>query len=212
MAKEGNFRVTVNAAKLFALRMQLSDQSLAFQNRLLSNGGIIFPSLRHDIRTAALPAGGQNLDWIPFSGAIPSRIYFFQCVQSAYNGKIEKNPFHFRRHGLQTFQVMVNGRSLPSNVAFVASNDEVLPYLSQLGLNGEPAIDPLAFIFGCMIITVDLTKTLSAGCNYDDEPTNGSLRLKATYKEGVKEALTVFCMGEFRANLLIDKDRNPSWI
>ena len=76
--------------------MSLTSQALQRHTQILADGGVKYPGVKYTTRTLSMMKGSQNLDWIPFTGAMPQKIFITQILQDAYNGKIDKNPFNFQ--------------------------------------------------------------------------------------------------------------------
>jgi len=208
------FKVSIVDAKLYVLRMKLNEQLISYHNKLLSSGGINYPAVRYDIRTLSLMSGSQNLDWTPFNGVLPKRIFFFQCLQSSYNGQLDKNAYNLQTFGLKTMQVLVNGRSLPWNQPLTASKYSMnaFYYATAESVEYPPYMTNFEFKEGFFVVALDLSKTLSANCDYNDPIANGNVRIIINYKKPLKDSIIVFSVGEYNKLLHLDEDRNPTWI
>jgi hypothetical protein len=214
MAKSGTYRIKINMAKIYVLKMRLTDQALQHHHNLLSSDGVNFPMVQYDTRTVTMMAGAQNLDWVPISGVMPQKVYVWQTSQKAFNGAIDKNPFNFDTFNVSKVQVLVNERSMITSqpTGFNVSEDRYPLYMNTVLSTTEAPFTPFEFTAGYFIFAVDLTRDHSAGCNYVSDPVSGNLRIMMDYKEPLKESVVVFCMSEFYNTLHLDTNRNPTWI
>jgi hypothetical protein len=217
LAKEGDFRIELTKAKLLVPRLQLTTDALRRNHTILAARGMRFTSKRLSVRSIVVSKNDQNCDWAPVSGSLPDRIYIFQTLNSAYNGNIAKNPFNYQSFDLKRVQVYKNGESLPLTQAVQLSAQEamLLYTLSMDAINRPQSLSFNAFeyLYGYMIICVDLTNDTSAGMsNYNNPKENGTVRITLDYDQPLKEAITVFCIMEESDVLLMDANRNPKWV
>ena len=213
MAKPGSYRIKINDAKIYALKMRLTDDALLRHQQILASEGVNYPMHRYETRTMSMMKGSQNLDWVSASGVMPQKIYIWQLNQDAFNGKVDKNPYNFDRFGLSKIQVLVNEHSMivSQPTRFDDSENTAALYMNTI-LNTTDAPFKLdEFCWGYCVIAVDLTRDRSAGCDYTSEPVTGNLRIMMDYKEPLKESIVVFCMAEYNDTLHLDANRNPSW-
>jgi hypothetical protein len=159
-------------------------------------------------------AGDQNVDWIPFTGKLPQRIYFWQISQKAYNGELNKNQYHFEPFGINKIQIFKNGRSVPSGsglVNMIATN-YLNAYFTTIDAINSPETFKIPFDTyknGYFIIAVDISADFSATCDYDNVEENGSLRIVIDYKDPLSEDVTIFCLGELQTVVRINNNRHP---
>jgi hypothetical protein len=210
MSQNGEFKIRINAARLYVMEMNLTPQALQRHAQMLEDGGVDFPANKYSTRTISMMKGAQNLDWVPFNGVMPQKIYIWQLSQEAFNGKIDKNPFNFQQFDLSKVQVLVNERSMITSQPISLKSENVLYMNTTMNIPEFP-LYAWEFYGDYCVIVVDLTRDHSAGCNYWSEPVNGNLRVLMDYKEPLKESIVVFCMGEFNSILHLDHNRNPSW-
>ena len=215
MAKSGSYRIKINDAKIYALKMRLTDDALQRHHQILASEGVNYPMRRYDTRTMSMMKGSQNLDWVSASGVMPHKIYIWQLSQDAFNGKIDKNPYNFERFGLSKIQVLVNEHSMivsqPTRFDDGDTENTAMLYMNTILNTTEAPFSSFEFRTGYCVIVVDLTRDRSAGCDYTSEPVTGNLRIMMDYKEPLNESIVVFCMAEYNDTLHLDANRNPSW-
>ena len=111
--KDTAFKLKIWSAKLFVSRITLQDAALRNYDRLLSSRGYTYPVEATYVKTRTVSKGDQNVDWVPFVGTLPKRIFFWQINHEAYNANIDSNIYNFQSFMLNKFQVFLNGLSLP---------------------------------------------------------------------------------------------------
>jgi hypothetical protein len=215
MAKK-EFKLKILDAKISTNRVRLNETSASSYERLLSSRGFLYPTLNVVTRTKTVSKGDQNVDWIPFNGPIPRRIYFFQISQKAFNNDLELNPFNFKPFKVDKVQVFKNGLSLPSAQGMheIQESKYLKCYLQTFRAINSPNynISYTDFMFGYMVIAVDITNDQSSGCGYDNPQASGTLRISIDYKEPLTEPVTLFCVGENVNAFELNADRNITWI
>lgn len=213
IASEGSFRLKVLEAKLSASRVKLKDSHFSTYTSLLKNPGFDYPAVQLGIRSKTISKGDQNFDWTPFSGPLPQRIYFFQLSQDAFNGALNLNPLNFKSFGLDKLQVFKNGLSLPGHDGFtnMVDSNYLESYISTLCAvrSFETTSTSLTdYTYGNLIFCIDISDDGNASCIYDNPTHSGTLRITGSYKNGLSEAITIFCLAETSRNFAIDDDKN----
>ena len=104
IGKDGAYRIRINEAKLYVLKMSLTSQSLQRHTQILTDGGVKYPAVKYTTRTLSMMKGSQNLDWIPFTGAMPQKIFITQILQEAYNERFTRTPLTSKTLVLRKFK------------------------------------------------------------------------------------------------------------
>lgn len=176
---------------------------------------LCYPTTRWQGRTKILNTGEQNLDWVPFKGKRPRRLYVIQIDQKSYDGDKKMNPFNLQTFKLSRIQVFFNDVSLPTNMgSTLGDNDLARCYLNSLkAVNNSEAWDIALDDYdkGYFLYVVDLTKDHSASSNYRSEESQGSIRLIMDYKDALTKPIAVMCFAEYDDVLTINDDGNPQW-
>ena len=210
---DSRYKLNILDAKLYVPCIKMIDP--IFVDRYLSRANIEYHTLRYDTRTRALLSGTQNLDWIPYSYEnLPRRIYIFQILQSAYNGKIENNIFNYQPFKMSKLEVAINDRIFPTTQGLSFGGENMFRAYANLQreLNFHtPDIDITATEFktNYFIVPIDLTPDHSASCPYISPIDPGTLRIKLTYEIPLEKSIVVFCIGEFNSSFTIGMDRVP---
>jgi hypothetical protein len=182
----------------------------------LAMDNLRFPSSKFEVFTKMVGKNDQNFDWAPITGPLPRRLFFFQTLNSAYNGSIDKNIFNFQTFGMRQIQVQKNGRCLPIAQGIAAtSNSNALLYTMTLQAINRPeyiSFNEWEFNNGYMVACFDLSNDASAGIgDYRNEEELGTIRIQVDYEKPLEEAITVFCITERFGLMTMDQQKNPSW-
>ena len=219
LAEEGNeYKIRILDAKLHVNRVKLFDGAQRELEKQLNSTGFLYPATNPVVRTKTVSKGDQNVDWTPFTGKLPQRVYVFMIKQDAYNGKLNKNPYNFQSFGLSKLQVFNNGRCLPYSQGLTRLSDNK-DYLKFFNTTLQAINSPESFgikydqyEWGYFIVAIDVSADFSSGCDYNKIDEFGSLRLAIDFNAPLKEPITLFCIGEVQETLKIDGDRNPSFL
>lgn len=215
---KNQYKIKVWDARLYVGRVKLYDSSLRNYERLLSSKGFEYHLQTNQTRVKTVSKGDQNVEWLPFTGVLPKRIYFWQISHEAYNAQIDKNLYNFQSFMLNRFQVFKNGLSLPLSVGFanVQADDYLRLYYNTIKAINSPTtfdIKKSDYNYGYLIVCVDLTNDGNASSlEYDNPKETGSLRIAIDYKNTLPGSVTLFCLGEFDETLKIDGNRQITWI
>ena len=219
LAEKGKeYKIRILDAKLQVNRVRLFENAHKSFERTLSSKGFFYPGTNPVLRTKTVSKGDQNIDWTPFTGKLPQRIYIFMTTQEAYNSQQDKNPFNFGTFGLNKLQVFLNGRSVPHSqgISTLSSGSEYLKfYMMTLNSINSPEtfnISFLDYVQGFFIVAIDVSSDFSAGCDYDNIDESGALRIVADFKTPLTQTITIFCLGEVQETLKLDGDRKPSFV
>ena len=215
--KDGSYKIRILDAKLQVNRVKLFENAHKSFEKSLSSKGFFYPGTNPVVRTKTISKGDQNIDWTPFTGKLPQRIYICMTKQEAYNSQQDKNPYNFETFGLSKLQVFVNGRSVPHSQGITTLSDfnYLKFYMMTLNSINSPEtfnISYLDYTRGYFIIAIDVSSDFSAGCDYDNLDESGSLRIVADFKTPLKQTITIYSLGEIQETLRIDSDRKPSFV
>lgn len=217
-SNELEYKIRITDAKVQVPRINMFDHIHKNYEKILNSKGFLYPGLNPIVRTKTISSGDQNIDWTPFTGKLPQRIYIFQIAQSAYNGQLDRNPYNFQNFMMNKIQVFKNGRSLPMGQGLKnlpGDLKQLRMFQSTASAINSPdtfKIRYYEYVFGYFVIAVDISSDLSTDCDYDNPERYGSLRLVIDYAKALDEATTIFCVGEIQEILKIDSNRNPTFV
>lgn len=174
-----------------------------------------YPVSRFHGRTKTVNAGEQNVEWVPYSGNCPRRLYFMQVLQKTYNGQSDRNIFNLQTFGIKNIHIYLNDISLPMNIASSFSKSNVCrSYLNTTRAVDAPQawnISLDAFANGYFLYVVDLTSDHQASANYVLPHKPGTVRFSIDYDKPLSDAITMICFIEVDDVLTLDQYNNPSW-
>ena len=192
--KTKEYQIKILDAKLHVNRVKLFESAHRDFEKILNTQGFFYPGTNPVVRSKTISKGDQNLDWTPFTGKLPQRIYMWMILQEAYNGQQNKNPFNFQPFSLTKLQVFHNGRSLPysQGLTKLDGKDYLKFYMSTLMSINSPETFKITYTdyqSGYFIVAVDVSSDFSAGCDYNNIDEFGSLRITADLKNHLKVRL-----------------------
>ena len=216
-SKDKSYQIKILDAKLHVNRVKLYESAHKDFEKILSSKGFFYPGTNPVVRSKTISKGDQNMDWTPFTGKLPQRIYMWMISQEAYNGQQDKNPYNFQMFNITKLQVFLNGRSLPCSQGLTMLDGENYSkfYMTTLASINSPETFNISyndFQLGYFLVAVDVSSDFSAGCDYDNIDEFGSLRITADFKSALASPITFFCLGEVQETLRLDGNRNPTFL
>jgi len=214
MAKTGDYKIKLTKAKIYVPKFKLSPQGARVFN---SRASMTCMAKKFTMTTRSVSKNDQNFSWVPVSGPMPKRIYFFQASNASYNGAWDKNIYNFQVFGLKRLQVCKNGVNTPTSqgLQISQSSPELLYAMTINSLNSPDCIyfNDWEFCNGYLVACFDLTQSGSAAnANFLNPTEIGTLRIEGDYEKPLSEAITLFCLCEYDAKLKFDSAGNPQWL
>jgi hypothetical protein len=206
VAEKGSYKMKIHDAKVYVSKVHLT---VSIPRKPT------YPASRFNGRSRTVNVGEQNLDWTPFTGVCPRRVYILQILQKTYNGQMDKNPFNLQTFGVRRIQCFVNELSLPVNAPLTVGDSDVVRCFSNtvnaVASSESWDISLDAYTKGFFLYVIDLTRDHNANGEYFDTPSQGSVRIVIDYHKPMVDAVTVICFAETDAVLSLDEYRNPVW-
>ena len=105
------FKVTITKAALFMRKVTISPSIYLAHSKALELGMAKYPIRRIICKTFTIPAGyldasNEKL----YSGQLPSRLIIGCVSNSAFNGRLNSNPFNFKHYNLSEIAVYLDGQ------------------------------------------------------------------------------------------------------
>ena len=180
--KDKEYKIKIHSANLFVPRVTLTPRGIRNYDKYHHELDTICT------KTKIISEGDQNISWVPFTGPLPRKIYFFMISNEAYNGKNSANPYNFKNYGIDKFVAMRNNVALPLSIGFVdiQQNMQEIYQLSMSAINEDyewqlPFSD---YDQGYFIIAVNL------GAGHE-----GNVRLAIDFSSPISETATMFSIG-----------------
>jgi hypothetical protein len=152
-------------------------------------------------------------------GKLPKVLLFYMVDNTAYVGKMSKNPLNFKHNNINYFALYINGKQYPVEpieIDFSEENDITARAYSTLftstGILKAPQgiqITKSMYKNGYFLLAFDLTadsSNNSAACTSLTE--QGTIRLEARFAKPLSETINCMVHMEFDACVEIDKNRN----
>jgi hypothetical protein len=111
------YRVVLMRATLIVRTVKMnSPVVIEHKNALEHNGKALYPHRRVEMQSFTIPSGvlshtRSNI----VTGHLPRRVVVALTTNQAFNGVYDRSYCRFRPHGLSKINLLVNGRSLPTN-------------------------------------------------------------------------------------------------
>jgi hypothetical protein len=94
-----------------------------------------------ELKTFTFSSGPQSLSIDQaIVGRIPKRLLFAMIDNRDFLGTIDTNPYNFQRFGLSTFNLIVNGRQIPSETLNIDPSHEKTTTLAYKNLFEGPGV------------------------------------------------------------------------
>lgn len=216
MSLTDKFKIKITLASLYVRKVTVAPSIMLAHEKALESGVIKMPIRRIDVKTFALPRGGQSSTIAnAFIGQLPTRIILGLVSNSAYNGVANKNPFNFSHYKLSHICAQLGGRMIPSN-AYQPNFDDnlyVRCYLAMFtDLNrfhnaSNININYADYKEGYCLYVIDLTPDLASNESHVSVNKTGSLTIDIKFKSALDETLTLIAYADYRNCIEIDKSR-----
>ena len=151
-----------------------------------------------------------------YYNTIPTTIIVGLLSTDAYNGALNKNPYHFQHYKVSEMSINYNGKQLPTE-KYTPDWDNQLFYreyrqfYDNIGIgtnNLATAITPDLYYRGMTLYSWDLTPDYCNGYHWHKKDSGGTINLLMKFAEGSTDSITVLVFGVFDALVAIDKMQN----
>ena len=202
IAKTGAYKIEIipdslclNIRKIFPSTYILRKHEQLFK----SGKNAIYPFQQARLTTHLVTSGTQHVGLQNVcTGPLPSQMFVVQVDHDAFNGALDKNPFHFKNNGMNSFRFLINGESHPAEIfkPDFANDDFMREYrnlLDCIGIafnNTGVDITPKEFKTGSCIMAYDSCPDICAGMR-THLPKNGTINIEMDYKSPTTKAITI---------------------
>lgn len=213
LANSGEFRIHIENASLFIRKCEISSSILIAHEKALDQSLAQMPFTRTEVKTFTLSSGIKSIT-IPnaVNGALPTRIIMCLVSNSAFNGDLKKNPFHFKNYSLNHLSLVENGTQVPSS-AYVPNYEKNIYARNYMSLFSDMGQLDTNVTFeeyktDLCFYAFDLTQDMSAGSPFANIVRNGDISVHLKFDSDLSETITLIMYLEFHALIEIDKSRN----
>jgi hypothetical protein len=206
------YRVNIVKLQLETRQYELAPKlKQTIERQLSSNGSVPFSHI--STSNYYIPIGISEYQ-VPrlVLGQIPLRIVFGIVTNSAFTGDVTKNPYNFKRHGLTTFSLSIDGKLYPPRPLEVSNHIE--PYqnlyrnMGQYYCNTSCGITFDQFKASCCLHVVNLRCDQEVRSDVYPYRKRGTVSLKLNFDDETSEGLSLIVLSDFENIYSIDRLRN----
>ena len=213
-ANAGKFIITLTDLTLKIRRLIIHHDILAEHRSLLENDATIYiPFTRSVIKTNTISQGATNMSWPNiFNGILPSQVLIGMIEDTAFSGRIQKNPFNFQHFDCSKLDVLFNGHPMPwtPNLTATTVSKELRALFDNTGILNSHQSNTITkedFIGGCFLRVTDLSPDLCLS-NHPHEKQKGSVDINIGFSKGVPSPVTIIAFASFDDLILINIKKN----
>ena len=217
MAAAGTaFRSIISHASLFVRKARLNPAVSLGHAKALERATAKYPLKRVVVKTFSIPTG--NVDAVQdnlFLSQTPNRLVIGLVDSAAFNGRPDKNPFHFKTYGLSFLSVNLDGKQVPAKPLQpdFTTGQSVRSYFNLMvssGLVNQDAgsnISRAEFSEGYTLYSMDLTPSLLDDNQLFELVKSGALRLEMKFSAALQESVTAVVWAEMDSMIEVDRYR-----
>lgn len=216
--QDHKIKVQITNASLIIRRARINPSVLLAHQKVLASTTAKYPITRAEVKVLTLPAGiqGKTLDNI-FLGQVPKRCIIGFVSNSAFNGNLVLNPFHFQHFNMNSFSLYVDGHEIPSktlqpsfSTGLIASTYHTLFSGSGIHFHNEGnAISRSNYGGGNCLLCFDLTPDLSASAtSHWNLVRHGSVRIEVRFESSLSTTINCIVYAEFDNIIEVNKNRD----
>ena len=211
------FKILFQEIILYVPRYTLNPSVINGHATGLKRQNALYPLLHTEVTTFTIPIGQKSFkkDRL-FPDEAPKMLLIAMVDNDAYNGDIEKNPFHFQHFGLNSLTLYRDGVSV-SGRSFTPDFDngkalrsylhtmQTFQYYNNDDTNGLTLHD---FINGYTIFAFDLTTDKDSSASHRQGHTTKNLRLDLAFKKATTETINVLLYAVYDSMIEITQQRD----
>ena len=217
MSNKAEYKVEIEDASLYIRRAKINPAVQLGHIKGLELTSAKYPIQRVDVKAYTLSAGSRSfVQENLFFGQVPRRVVLGLVDNAAYNGHIEKNPFHFKHHKLNHLALYLDGQQVASKALTpnFANNINVRSYCQLFIGTGKYFNDEdndltrSNYVNGHTLFAFDMTPDLSGDSDVFNLVKQGNLRVELTFAEELQNSVNFVVYVEFNNIIEIDRNRN----
>ena len=211
------FKIQFEEIVLYVPRYTLNPSVINGHAAGLKRQNALYPLLHTEVTTFTIPIGQKSFkkDRL-FPDEAPKLLLIAMVDNDAYNGDIQKNPFHFQHFGLNSLTlyrdgVSVSGRSFTPDfnnnraLRSYMHTMQTFKYYNNDDTNGLTLND---FINGYTIFAFDLTADKDSSATHRQGHTTKNLRLDLAFDKATKETINVLLYAVYDSMIEITQQRD----
>ena len=214
--ESGKYKIILTDLKIKIRRLVIHHDLLAEHRSLLERDATIYiPFTRSVIKTNTISSGSTFMSWPNiFNGLLPTQILVAMVDDTAFTGKIHKNPFNFQHFDCTRMNVIFNGNHMTWTPDLTAGKELVAKELRSLfdhiGIlhsHQSNTITKADFLGGCFLRPIDISPDLCLS-NHPHEKQKGSIDMEFTFSTATKATVTIMAFASFEDTILLNPKKN----
>ena len=210
-----SYRVEIVSASLRVRKVKLFPaRQISFENQIRKSP-IKIPITHVQMKTCSIPQGLNSFsrDGL-FSGVLPKLVICGLVDNRAYTGNYRSTPFNFKHFDVNSFQLNVNGRSVPTQAltpdyerdSFIDAYETLYTSLGLQFADFDNGITPELYKNGCTLYAFNLGS--DSYCPHDDAVVTGTVDLNMRFKNPLPNTVSLILYSQFDGLITIDSYRN----
>ena len=212
-----DFKIRYDTAVLYVKRIKLNPAVMNGHARGLRKKNALYPINHTEMITFTIPRGQKSyVKERLFPIQQPKMLMIAMVTNDAFNGNLEKNPFHFQHFDLDQIILYREGENIPGHPLRpdFAGGKYARSYVHTMSAFNYPNTDDTngltydEFGKGYTIYAYDLTATGDVSASYRDPYTSNNLRLDLSFAKALPETINVLVYAIFDSQIEITQLRD----
>ena len=210
------FKSVITHASLFVRKAKLNPAVTLAHEKALQRGTAKYPIKRVVQRTFAIPTG--NLSTVQdnlFLSQTPTRVVIGLVGSEAFNGRYDRNPFHFQTFNLSYLSLYLDGKQVPAKALtpqfeqnqFVRSYHALMVATGLANRDSGSYIEYRDFDNGYALFAFDLSPSLLDGDQLFELVRSGALRLELKFSQALPHPVHCLVYAELDSLIEISQAR-----
>jgi hypothetical protein len=201
---ENKYKIKILDLTLTARHLQLKPSLHSNIEKKMKTSSVYYPFTRNTIRSFQIHSGTTHINlYNIWRGQLPRAMYFAFLDNTQIAGSVTKNPYAFLPYNIMEANVIVSGRSYPSEpIKYNFDNDDGLMtayrwFLDNIGISNSDTdigITAEQYFANHFLLPFDLSARGDNGLQ-PHAPSAGELSFSAKLREGCKQPLTILAFG-----------------
>ena len=212
-----DFKIKFTDMILYVARAEVNPSVINGHAAGLKRHNAFYPIIHNELITFTIPKGQQSYtkDRL-FPDQAPKSLMIAMVENDAFNGNIEKNPFHFEHFDLNKIALYRDGVSIPGrpftpdfdNGKFIRSYLNTIRTMNYYNSDDTNGLTPKMFANGYTIYACDLTPEKDITASYNQGITSKNLRLELFFKNTLRTTINVLLFASYNSAVEVTQLRD----
>ena len=212
-----DFKIKFTDMILYVARAEVNPSVINGHAAGLKRHNAFYPIIHNELITFTIPKGQQSYtkDRL-FPDQAPKSLMIAMVENDAFNGNIEKNPFHFEHFDLNKIALYRDGVSIPGrpftpdfdNGKFIRSYLNTIRTMNYYNSDDTNGLTPKMFANGYTIYAYDLTPEKDITASYNQGITSKNLRLELFFKNTLRTTINVLLFASYNSAVEVTQLRD----